>query len=317
MPSHSKATTAENASSTKPLGRIFQRQRFLLQFLNAFGGTLSDQNFQQLLFLFRQTQSADEALYDFIPGEHGPTSFSAAHDRTKLIERGDLQSSADTWSLTKQGAQTATETPAPDVGAFLQEYGQLRDNALTAACYQRAPYYATRSHDASHLLGADAATRKAITKASKHPSGTALFSIGYEGISFERYLNLLLEHGVTILADVRKNPLSHKFGFSKTILSTTVQSLGITYHQFPELGIASAKRKDLKTPEDYQKLFEDYRLHWLPKQGEPLEQLQDWLARGERIALTCFEHEHLACHRHCVSDLLEQRLTPSITTVHL
>ncbi|WP_348602891.1 DUF488 family protein [Bartonella tribocorum] len=43
------------------------------------------------------------------------------------------------------------------------------------------------------------------------------FTIGYEGKSLENYLNCLLENNIKILCDVRKNPISRKYGFSKRL----------------------------------------------------------------------------------------------------
>ena len=39
------------------------------------------------------------------------------------------------------------------------------------------------------------------------------------GKCLETYLNQLLRAGVTLLCDVRRNPLSRKYGFSKSTLS--------------------------------------------------------------------------------------------------
>src|SRR5690606_25501465 len=43
-----------------------------------------------------------------------------------------------------------------------------------------------------------------------------LFTIGYEGRTQEEYLALLGEAGVTLLVDVRRNPISRKKGFSRS-----------------------------------------------------------------------------------------------------
>ena len=42
-----------------------------------------------------------------------------------------------------------------------------------------------------------------------------LFTIGYEGISIDTYINKLLQNYIKTLVDVRKNAYSNKFGFSK------------------------------------------------------------------------------------------------------
>jgi len=74
---------------------------------------------------------------------------------------------------------------------------------------------------------------------------------------------------VTILCDVRRNALSRKYGFSKKTLGNACQNLGIRYEHLPELGIASARRKELHTQADYDRLFsayeEDTLKHQQPK----------------------------------------------------
>jgi uncharacterized protein (DUF488 family) len=116
----------------------------------------------------------------------------------------------------------------------------------------------------------------------------ALFTIGYEGRTQDVYLGLLREAGVTLLADVRRNPISRKKGFSKNSLALGCAAVGIRYEHLPELGIASKKRKRLATQAD---VDEEYEREWLPHQGPVLAKLRAWLDAGERVALTCFKRE--------------------------
>ena len=139
----------------------------------------------------------------------------------------------------------------------------------------------------------------------------ALFTIGYEGRTQDEYLGLLREAGVTLLADVRRNPISRKKGFSKNTLAQGCAAVGIRYEHLPELGIASEQRQSLDTQADYDALFADYERTWLPKQGAALKKIQAWIDAGERVALTCFERAPGDCHRHCVAEALE------VDTTHL
>ncbi len=130
-----------------------------------------------------------------------------------------------------------------------------------------------------------------------------IYTLGYEGLSFEAYINRLVEHDVRLLCDVRWNPCSRKFGFSKGMLGRYLPELGIGYLHVPELGIRSGLRRGLG---DYTQLFRDYRSR-LPERGASLQRLELLLDQHERIALTCYERAHQSCHRHCVSDYLENR----------
>ena len=64
------------------------------------------------------------------------------------------------------------------------------------------------------------------------------------------------------------------------------------------------KRKNLNSDEDYQNLFMDYK-SFLTKHREYLSTLNQLLEANGRIALACFEHEPLHCHRHVIRDYLK------------
>lgn len=85
----------------------------------------------------------------------------------------------------------------------------------------------------------------------------------------------------------------------------------------PELGIASELRKDPETQADYDDLFSDYQRNTLPNQSAALASIRDLVRNGERVALTCYEHLPNQCHRHCVSDELQNRFGKVYTAKHL
>jgi len=117
---------------------------------------------------------------------------------------------------------------------------------------------------------------------------------------------LLLKSGVTVLCDVRRNPLSRKYGFSKRTLSSSCEGVGIRYEHLPELGIDGQRRRELETQADYDALFADYERDDLPKQKKALDRITTWVKKGERVALTCYENQPHQCHRHCVAEALER-----------
>ena len=119
-------------------------------------------------------------------------------------------------------------------------------------------------------------------------------------------MNQLLCASVTLLCDVRRNPLSRKYGFSKSTLRKACEGVDIRYEHLPELGIASEERRDLKTQADYDALFATYERNDLPQHKPALEKIGSWIGQGERVALTCYEAQPNQCHRHCVSEAVEQ-----------
>ena len=193
----------------------------------------------------------------------------------------------------------------------------VRGNELVALTYKRYPYTATRSEIAERVLAGDAAALERISSARPGADGPRVQTIGYEGHTLESYLNVLLQAGVSLLCDVRRNPISRKYGFSKKALSKGCEGVGLGYEHVPELGIDSSQRRNLNTQADYDALFAEYERDALPRQTAALDKLAGWVKSGERIALTCYEHLPHQCHRHCVADALAKRFGKSFSPAHL
>lgn len=297
---------------------LFQRQRLLLTLLDILREPVGHTDFQKLLFLY--TQECEEApSYEFVPYRFGPFSFTSYADKRRLVEAGLLEDDEQQWRLTETGRQTARlNAAAPsEVEEFCRRYAGLRGNALIAEVYRRFPYYATRSEIIEKVpLGTE--SRDRIAQARPPKQGPALLTIGYEGKCLEGYLNQLLHAGVTLLCDVRRNPLSRKYGFSKSTLSKACEGIAIRYEHLPELGIASEKRRNLETQGDYDALFEYYDKKILPRQTDALARIRHWIEEeGERAALTCFERLPDQCHRHCVAETLERSSGRRLAPMHL
>jgi uncharacterized protein (DUF488 family) len=183
--------------------------------------------------------------------------------------------------------------------------------------YRRYPYYALRSEIAERVLAGDIATMKAINAARPCATRAGLFTIGYEGRTLEDYLNCLIRNGITLLCDVRRNPFSRKYGFSRKTLSSTCASLSIKYEHMPELGVASECRQSLETEADYVAFFKAYKQDTLAQQPESLSKIRRWVDSGERVALTCYERLPAQCHRHCVAEALHLQREWAHQTRHL
>jgi uncharacterized protein (DUF488 family) len=208
-------------------------------------------------------------------------------------------------------------TPDMHLAMFARRHRDLRGDALVADTYRRFPFFAIRSEIAERILKGDASALARIVALRAKPTGPALHTIGYEGHTLENYLNVLIKSGITLLCDVRRNPISRKYGFSRNTLARGCEGVGIRYEHLPELGIASEQRQGLATQADYDALFDDYERTWLPKQGDTLKKIRGWIDAGERVALTCYEHQPNQCHRHCVAEALEARFGKELTAKHL
>jgi hypothetical protein len=297
---------------------LFERQKCLLALVNALGGEVGNVDFQKLLLLYCSEVEVTPT-YDFVPYRFGGFSFTSYADRRRLTERGLLAEEERSWRLTPEGREAARIAPPTQMrmDQFAQHHAGLRGDALVAETYRRHPYYAIRSEMAERVLAGEDAALGAIAAARPAAVGPGLCTIGYEGRTLESYLNRLFQNGVTLLCDVRRNPLSRKYGFSKGTLSKACDGVGIRYEHLPELGIASQERRELHTQADYDALFARYERDSLPRQTEALAKIQSWVEAGERVALTCFERLPHRCHRHCVAEALENNFGPSCAPQHL
>lgn len=294
---------------------LFHRQKVLLGLLSALGGEAAAVDFQKLLFLFCREEEV-EPSYEFVPHLFGCYSFTSVADRRKLEEKGWLEAGDKNWRLARPVAGLPHELGIR-LHRFANRTAGLRGDALVRDSYTRYPRTAWRSEIRERLLAGQAEVLREIEAARPAARGAGLATIGYEGKSLEAYLNVLLEDGVTILCDVRRNPLSRKYGFSKKSLKSAVEAVGLRYEHVPELGIASEERQELKTQADYDALFDRYEARDLPKQGDAVGRIAGWIRDGERVALTCYELHPHQCHRHCVAEAVERDLGPAFSPKHL
>ncbi len=310
------AGTKPNSKGERAAPMLYSRQRQLLKLLDALGGAASRTDFQKQLFLYCQEAADGEAPYDFVPYKFGAFSFTSYADRQKLIERGLLEDD-DGWRITSEGRRVIGRVADVRLATFAKRQRGLTGDALVADTYRRFPFYAIRSEIAARVLKNDEAALRRIKDLRSAASGPVLSTIGYEGHSLESYLTVLLKSGVTLLCDVRRNPISRKYGFSKNTLARGCEGVGLRYEHVPELGISSDRRQSLDTQADYDALFADYERDSLPTQGASLAKIQGWMDAGERVALTCYEHQPNQCHRHCVARALECRASKDLTAKHL
>lgn len=290
---------------------LFNRQKILLGLLTELGGEVRSTDFQKLLFKFTMEEEKAPS-YEFIPNRYGCFSRTSYADKRKLIDEGYLVNN-ESWVLARPFH--VPNVIRQKVRRFAWRNRHLRGDSLVKDVYLRYPHIAWRSEILDRVID-DSTEIERIRSARPIPKGPGVATIGYEGRSQEAYLNALLADGITILCDVRKNPLSRKFGFSKKALASGCESIDIRYEHLPELGISREQRGELNTQADYDTLFETYEENSLPQQQESIEIIAKWVRSGERVALTCYELRPEQCHRHCVAEAVEHTLG-LVDLVHL
>lgn len=272
--------------------------------LEIFGGELSNIHLQKLLFLFCNQEQTTK-VYDFIPYKYGCYSYQSIWDLQTLQKYGTVTEKEHGWALKQYDPKIFVSVNIIDKVAlnFLKKkYANFTADDLMRETYIEYPYWAINSLKAKKLLNAEQFAN--VQKQQPKKTNTTLFTIGYEGLSIEKYFNKLIVNDVKVLCDVRRNPLSQKIGFSKSALKKVCESIDIQYVHVPELGIASEKRQNLKTQNDYDLLFAEYESTQLAHQGNYIEQVFDLLIENKRIALTCFEASFCQCHRSKVANAI-------------
>ncbi len=266
---------------------MFRRQKILLSLLAETRRTLPRTSLVQLAFLLRnETSLGDDAtFFDFVPLGGSPYSFSMVHELEGLEKAGYLRGEGGRLSLafarTEESRGLIGQLPGPireAVRSICGKYGRMSRDALVQDVARRYPWYANGS--ASH----------------RTESPVSVFTAGYEGTSVERFLDRLLRNGIGVIADVRANPVSRKYGLGRRCLAGVAEKLGIQYRSFSSLGIPRQARRGLDSHASYQRLLDSYERQILPHQSAELANLS-LLARREATVLICKEHDARFCHR--------------------
>ncbi len=119
------------------------------------------------------------------------------------------------------------------------------------------------------------------------------YTIGHSNRSFEEFCELLKEHGIELLFDVRRFPQSKKFPhFNRDELQKRLEACGITYFYLGDLLGGYRKggyREYMKTDE--------FKLG--------IGKLLFWGVDG-KTAIMCSEKLWFRCHRRFIADHLTQ-----------
>jgi uncharacterized protein (DUF488 family) len=294
---------------------MYYRRKILLALLQSFGGSLSKTDLQKYLFLFNIEK--DEPDYDFIPYKYGCYSPQSNQDLLTLTKYKIVEELEHSWRITDKtnySAQLKTDDKIR-LFNFHNRFNKLKGDELIKHVYENYPYYAINSKIAAQLLSAEKYNE--VLNSKPKQNDYVLFTIGYEGKTVEHYTNQLIKENVKVLCDIRKNPVSMKYGFSKNQLKNIVENVGIKYIHFPELGIDSNKRQELNSKEDYERLFKDYEENTLTSREIELDKLLEIFKPNKRIALTCFESDYNCCHRSRTAKALNAKFGKENYTIHI
>ncbi|ADL07195.1 DUF488 family protein [Thermosediminibacter oceani] len=122
-----------------------------------------------------------------------------------------------------------------------------------------------------------------------------VYTIGYEGIDLEQFINIIKKNHIDTIIDVRKNPVSRKKGFSKSILNKILFENGIKYKHIEELGTPKDLREKLYRTKDFIMFINEYE-KMLQSNMSLLEELLNEIHQ-ENCCLLCYEKNYSKCHR--------------------
>ena len=143
-----------------------------------------------------------------------------------------------------------------------------------------------------------------------------LFTIGHSTHSLDELFALLAQHGVKVLADIRRFPGSRTFPhFNRENLASVLPQTGIEYHWLEVLGGRRKKTtglsKNLGLRNESFRNYADYMLTEEFREG--MKELMA-IAADKPTAFMCSESVFWRCHRRLVSDYL---LANGITVQHI
>lgn len=144
-----------------------------------------------------------------------------------------------------------------------------------------------------------------------------LCTIGHSTHPLERFLTLLAQHRITVLADIRRFPGSRKFPqFNQDNLASALSKEGIEYRWFAALGGRRGKKanglsNNLGLRNESFRNYADYMLTEEFREG--IRELLG-VAAGTPTAFMCSESVFWRCHRRLVADYL---FVSGITVQHI
>jgi uncharacterized protein (DUF488 family) len=124
-----------------------------------------------------------------------------------------------------------------------------------------------------------------------------LATIGYERETQPAVIQKLKDAGVELLIDVRAVASSRRAGFSKTLLSASLNEAGIGYVHLRQLGTPKPGRDAARKGRiaEMHRIFEDH----MAEPGAQLElaKATDLVRGDKKVALLCYEADAAGCHR--------------------
>lgn len=140
-----------------------------------------------------------------------------------------------------------------------------------------------------------------------------VFSLGYEGMSLDGYVDVLKANEVRVVVDVRETAWSYKPGFSKKPLAEGLHAEGIAYIHLKSAGNPAKNRKQGLDPDAVICLYKEH----LDANPDCLDAIYELIVMTDgAVCLLCFEEKPHECHRKVLLDRISE-ISENVMTCHL
>ena len=267
------------------------RKRLLLRLAHLAGGKISRLRLMKLTFLIAQNPDMPAALkYGFVPYHHGPFSFALYRDWRTLATTGFTFGDGEDggpFRITEAGQKLASQEPtgsAELIDVVHEQWTNTTTDALIDDIYGRHPWF-------SHRSERDGGRHKRATPSAE----PAVYTVGYQGLSIDAFLNLLLERGITQLVDTRFTPASRVYEYHASTLRNLCERVGIGFQPEPMLGVPKNTRERFFQARNHRQFKRDYS-EILRAQRDRVIAISDLMTRTP-AAVMCYERDVSNCHR--------------------
>jgi uncharacterized protein (DUF488 family) len=144
-----------------------------------------------------------------------------------------------------------------------------------------------------------------------------IYTIGYTKKSAEGFFNLLKQHNIRQIVDIRENNTSQLAGYTKMndLRFFAKEILNASYIHLPELAPDKDIRENYKKNKEWHK-YEEGFLRLMQMRGI-VEKFKDANIFIAPYVLLCSEPLADNCHRRLVAELFKEAIYPDSIIIHL
>lgn len=220
-------------------------------------------------------------FYDFVPYKYGPYSFEMDKDLRIFIKNGWINMENNQIYINKHIIKSLDNNTdnTDETREVINKFGNRNETNLLNYVYENYPFYIQNSL----LINQQ--------KSKKQTVPISIYTIGYQNLSIDLFINILIEKQIKTVLDVRNKPFSYKYGFNYSWLKKYLLEFDIEYINIPELGIEEKYRKTLL----HNQLWEYYSIV-LENNKKYLDKISNIIIKGPTV-LMCYEMNPNDCHR--------------------